>query len=123
MKKTLFTILFTTGMLFAQNNSISGGIYTSGGDVNFIEDNSISKEQIEIDQKIDNELLSINERNYKQYEKNYLIPLLGQAKKINKEKLPVSEKRRKCLFNAKLGLKYNKFVKLNLGVELCNKIM
>lgn len=122
MKKTLVSILLITGVLFAQNNTINGNINTNGGDVNFVEDNSYFKKQSEINKNINSELLNLSDFNLKQDEKFFLTALLGQAKKINKEKISISAKNEECKFRAEASAKILKFANVKLAFTYCDKI-
>lgn len=124
MKKSLFSVALLSGVLFAQSNNLSNNtINTNGGNLNISQSNNkISKEEININKKIDNELLNIYDSNIKQNEKNYLVSLLGEAKKINQRQIPLKNKKEECISNVKLSAKILKFANIELGINLCGKI-
>jgi len=124
MKKTLVSSLFISGVLFAQGNSISNNtINTHSGNINISQTNTqISKEQIEIDRKIDSEMLNLSSSNLTQNEKNFIGVALGESKNINKEQMPLEEKNRQCRFKVEANAKFFKFGNINLAFSYCDKI-
>ena len=123
MKKTVLHIL-TTGVLFAQTNMFSGNSFNSaGGDINLKQSNDmISKEEINIDRKIDNEIMKVLSSDMEQKPKNMITTLLSQSKKINQQKVPLSEKNRQCRFKAQLNAKVLKFANIKLSFSYCDTI-
>lgn len=124
MKKTLVSTLFISGVLFAQSNSVSNNtINTHGGNINISQTNTqISKEQIEIDRKIDSEMLNLSNSNLVQSDKSFVKVLLNESKKINKEQLPLEEKNRQCKFKVEANANFFKFGNINLAFSYCDKI-
>lgn len=122
MRKTLLIVL-STGVLFAQNNIISdNNINTGGGSVNIQQSNNqVSKEEISINRKIDDERMKLMSLENTQ-EKSMITILLNQAKEINRQQIPLQEKNRECKFKAELGAKVMKFVNLQLSLSYCDKI-
>lgn len=122
MRKTLLIVL-STGVLFAQNNIISdNNINTGGGSVNIQQSNNqVSKEEISINRKIDDERMKVMSLENTQ-EKSMITILLNQAKEINRQQIPLQEKNRECKFKAELGAKVMKFVNLQLSFSYCDKI-
>lgn len=124
MKKTLFFSLVISGLLFAQNNNVSGNsISTQSGNVVINQSNNqISNQEIEINKKIDNELMNLNSLNLVQSDKNIITEVLGESKRINKEPIPLEEKNRQCKFNAELNFKTGRYLNINLALSFCDKI-
>ncbi len=141
MKKTLFFSLVVSGLLFAENNNISGikvdgknsnveiiqgsqNKVIKGNNVTVIEgnNNNISNQEIEINKKIDNELMNLNSLNLVQSDKNIITEVLGESKKINKEPIPLEEKNRQCKFNAELNFKTGRYLNISLALSYCDKI-
>jgi len=121
MKKT-FLIVSLSSLIFAQSNNISDNSFTGNRDIYISQSNTISKEQIEIDKKIDNEILNLSKSNYDNSTKNFLNSLYQESKKINKEQIPKSEKNRKCNFKIEMGINLGvfKLAHLKLGISKCN---
>lgn len=123
MKKILLLALMT-GVLFAQTNNINGNtINTGGGNVNVNQFNSkISKEEIDIDKQIDNEMMKVLSSSIEQSSKNMTMQVLHKSKQINQKQISVEEKNRECKFNAEMQAKIFKYANVKLSFSYCDKI-
>lgn len=65
----------------------------------------ISQEEININKKINNELLNLQNSNLKKDEEHFLTSLLWESKKINTNKIPTTAKNEECKFRAEASTK------------------
>lgn len=123
MKKILLVVL-TSGVLLAQNSISGNRINTNGGNVQFVQgnNNQVSIEEIEINKKIDDKIIKILSSNESKGTKNMLSSLLSEAKSINQQQIPVSEKNRQCKFKAELTAKFLKFANVKLLLSNCDEV-
>ena len=123
MKKTL-SLLFIAGVLLAQTNNFNGNkVDTGGGDFTLTQSNNhVSKNEMLINKKIDQEMKDVLSSNHDQKTKNFITTILGESKQINKDKISLDEKNRQCKFKAEIGAKFLKYANLNLAFSYCDKV-
>lgn len=135
MKKTLFFSLVVCGLLFAENDNISGiKVDGKNNNVGIIQgnnnqvikiegnNNKVSNQEIEINKKIDNEFTNVTNSSLSQSDKSFVMALLNESKNINKEQVPLEEKNRQCKFKFEAGANLLKFGNVNLAFSYCDKI-